>query len=180
MVTGASQCDLALILVDACKGILPQTRRHTAIAKLLGVRRVVVVVNKMDLVNWDELAFIDLQREFLAFSRALALEDPVFLPVSALYGSNVVQRSVNMEWYVGPSLLEYLEDVEIGSADADTALRLPVQRVTRVGDFRGYCGTVAAGTLTRGDFVRVLPSRMSSRISIAASRPSMSRRAGQP
>ena len=164
MVTGASQCDLALILVDARKGILPQTRRHTAIVKLLGVRRIVVVVNKMDLVDWDRQPFIDVQRAFLAFSRMLGVEDPVFLPVSAVHGDNVVQWSASMAWYTGPSLLEYLEDVETGQADVDAGLRLPVQRVTRAGDFRGYSGTVAAGTLTRGELVRVLPSRMSSRV----------------
>ena len=108
-----SQCDLALILLDARKGILPQTRRHTAIVRLMGICRVVVVVNKMDLVGWDELAFIKLQRDILAFAKPFGVSDPVFIPVSALRGDNVVHGNECIPWYTGPYVLEYLEGVEI-------------------------------------------------------------------
>jgi len=165
MATGASQCDLALILLDASKGILPQTRRHTAIVRLMGIRRVVVVANKMDLVGWDELSFIELQRDFLAFAKPFGVSDPVFIPVSALRGDNVVHRSEHMPWYTGPSVLEYLEGVETDGHSMEAAMRFPVQCVTRTADFRGYSGTVVAGTIRLDDVVTVLPSGVRSRIS---------------
>jgi len=165
MATGASQCDLALILLDARKGILPQNRRHTAIVRLMGIRRVVVVANKMDLVGWDELAFIELQRDFLAFAKPFGVSDPVFIPVSALRGDNVVHRSEHMAWYTGPSVLEYLEGVEIDGHSIEAPMRFPVQWVTRTGDFRGYSGTVTAGTIRLDDAVVVLPGGVRSRVS---------------
>jgi bifunctional enzyme CysN/CysC len=165
MATGASQCDLALILLDARKGILPQTRRHTAIVRLMGIRKIVVVANKMDLVGWDELAFIELQRDFLAFAKPFGVSDPVFIPVSALRGDNVVHRSERMPWYTGPSVLQYLEGVEIDDHSIEAPMRFPVQWVTRTGDFRGYSGTVAAGTIRLDDAVTVLPNGVRSRVS---------------
>jgi bifunctional enzyme CysN/CysC len=164
MATGASQCDLALILIDARKGILPQTRRHTAIVSLFGIQKIVVVVNKMDLVGWDELTFIDIQRNFLQFSKPLGVREPVFIPVSALRGENVVRHSADVSWYTGVALLEYLESVEIDGVGPETPVRFPVQGISRAGDFRGYAGTVAAGCIRRGDPVIVLPARMHSRI----------------
>lgn len=164
MATGASQCDLALILVDARKGILPQTRRHTAITRLLGIENVVVVVNKMDLVKSDELAFINLQRDFLGFARPFGVTEPVFIPVSAIHGENVVHRSERMPWYTGSTLLDYLETVEAGGAATNRALRLPVQWVNRTADFRGYSGTVSSGGIRKGQAVTVLPSGVRSRV----------------
>ncbi len=164
MATGASQCDLALILVDARKGILPQTRRHTAITRLLGIENVVVVVNKMDLVKSDELAFINLQRDFLGFARPFGVTEPVFIPVSAIHGENVVHRSERMPWYTGSTLLDYLETVEASGAATNRALRLPVQWVNRTADFRGYSGTVSSGGIRKGQAVTVLPSGVRSRV----------------
>jgi bifunctional enzyme CysN/CysC len=164
MATGASQCDLALILVDARKGILPQTRRHTALTHLLGIGKIVVLVNKMDLVGWDELTFINIQRDFLAFAKPLGVTEPVFLPVSAVQGENIVHRGEHMPWYTGQPLMEYLENVEIESRDRTELLRFPVQWVNRAGDFRGYSGTLAAGAMRPGDAVMVLPSGVRSRI----------------
>ncbi len=164
MATGASQCDLALILVDSRKGILAQTRRHTAIARLLGISKIVVVINKMDLVGWDELTFINIQRDFLAFAKPLGINEPVFLPVSATRGENVVHRGENVHWFTGQPLLEYLETVEVDNRAQAAAARFPVQWVNRTGDFRGYSGTLASGTLRKGDAVTVLPSGVHSRI----------------
>lgn len=164
MATGASQCDLALILVDARKGILPQTRRHAAIARMLGIGKIVVLINKMDLVGWDELAFINLQRDFLAFAKPLGVTEPVFLPVSAVGGDNVVHRSETMPWYTGQPLLDYLESVEVDGRAEAMALRFPVQWVNRAADFRGYSGTVASGSVRKGEPVTVLPSGVRSRV----------------
>lgn len=164
MATAASQCQLALILVDARKGILPQTRRHAAIVSLLGIRHVVVVVNKMDLVGWDELAFIDIQRDFLAFAKPLGLAQPVFLPVSAVQGENVVHPGRNMPWYTGKTLLQHLEAVDTSAPAETRPLRYPVQWVSRAGDFRGYAGTVASGYVRKGDAIRILPSGTTSKV----------------
>ena len=165
MATGASQCDLALILLDARKGVLPQTRRHAAIVSALGVKKIVVVVNKMDLIGWDEQVFVDLQQDTLTAVRQLGVNEAVFFPVSAMEGDNVVRRSERMPWYAGPSLLEYLESVEFEDTLDDAAMRFPVQWICRAGDFRGYAGTVAAGKVRTGDAVTVLPSGISSRVS---------------
>ena len=158
MVTGASQCDLEVILLDARKGLMAQTRRHTAIVRLMGIQRIVVVANKMDLVEWDEMVFINLQRDFLGFAKSLGVTEPVFIPVSALRGDNVVHRSERMPWYTGSSLLEFLETAGAGGGAAQAPLRFPVQWVTRTADFRGYSGTVASGQMGRGTAVTVLPS----------------------
>ena len=164
MVSGASQCQLALILVDARKGVLAQTRRHAAVVSLLGIEKIVVVVNKMDLVQWDELAYINIQRDFLEFSGPLGIHDPVFIPVSALRGDNVVSSSKHMAWYTGSSLFDYLETVDVESKEKDASSRFPVQRVTREREFRGYAGTLTAGRMAVGDQVIALPTGTQSRV----------------
>jgi sulfate adenylyltransferase subunit 1 len=161
MVTGASTADAAVILVDARKGVLPQTRRHATIAHLLGVRHIVAAVNKMDLVNYDEVAFERIREDFLAFASALGIADLRFIPISALRGDLVVERGENMSWYRGPTLLAALE--EIDAADEADALpfRFPVQLVVRPGagrDFRGYAGRLETGVLASGDEIVALPS----------------------
>jgi len=161
MVTGASTADAAVILVDARKGVLPQTRRHATIAHLLGVRHIVAAVNKMDLVNYDEAAFDRIREDFLAFASALGIADLRFIPISALRGDLVVERGENMSWYRGPPLLAALE--EIDAADEADALpfRFPVQLVVRPGagrDFRGYAGRLETGVLASGDEIVALPS----------------------
>jgi bifunctional enzyme CysN/CysC len=160
MATGASTAEVALILLDARLGVLPQSRRHAHIASLLGIPNLLVCVNKMDLVGFDEAAFARLRDEFGAFARRLEFRDVSTLPVSARRGDNVVTRSRNTPWYDGPTLLEYLERVPVG-ADADLApMRFPVQLVLRPHlDYRGFAGQVASGALRPGDRVRVLPSR---------------------
>jgi sulfate adenylyltransferase subunit 1 len=161
MVTAASTADAAAILVDARKGVLPQTRRHTYIAHLLGLRHVVVAVNKMDLVGYDEAVFESIRKDFLDFASPLAIPDLRFVPISALRGDLVVERGANMGWYRGPVLLSALEDLEAGD-DADALpLRFPVQLVVRTGagkDFRGYAGRIASGALVRGAEILALPS----------------------
>src|SRR3954464_11404694 len=149
MVTGASTADLAIILVDARKGVIEQTRRHASIASLLRVPHLVVAVNKMDLVDWSEARFDEIVREFCAVrGRLPGVRDVTFLPISALHGDNVVERSSAAPWYDGPPLLEYLETVALADEHAGGgALRLPVQLVLRHGpsDFRGYAGQIAGG-----------------------------------
>ena len=161
MVTAASTADAALILVDARKGVLPQTRRHTYIAHLLGVRHVVVAVNKMDLVGYDEAVFESIRRDFQAFASPLAISDLRFIPISALRGDLVVERGANMSWYRGPAVLSTLENLEAGDETDALPLRFPVQLVVRTGagtDFRGYAGRVESGALVRGSEVLALPS----------------------
>ncbi len=163
MVTGASTADLAIVLVDARNGVVEQTKRHAFIASLLGIPHIVVAVNKMDLVDWSEERFDEIVREFSDFSRGLAAQDVTFIPLSALNGDNVVDRSDAAPWYEGPALLEYLETVEAGSDRNLSELRFPVQWVIRPGndehhDFRGYAGQVASGIVKPGDRVVVLPS----------------------
>lgn len=164
MVTGASTADLALILVDARRGVSQQSRRHAFIASLLGIRHLVLCVNKMDLVGWSKERFEEICEEFGDFAAKLEITDLVFLPVSALHGDNVVGRSSAMPWYEGTSLLHHLEHVHIGSDQNLIDARLPVQLVIRphghpvLPDYRGYAGTVASGVLTPGDEIVVLPS----------------------
>jgi sulfate adenylyltransferase large subunit len=164
MATGASTAELAIILIDARKGVLPQSRRHAYIASLLGIRHFVLAVNKMDLVGYDESVFREIQAQFLAWNRFPDLNF-YFLPISALEGDNVVARSRNMPWFEGPSLLEYLEDVEIGQSQDNAPFRFPVQRVLRPDqDFRGYAGQIASGSIRPGDAVYALPSGRTTRV----------------
>jgi sulfate adenylyltransferase large subunit len=165
MATGASTADLALILIDARNGVLPQSRRHAHIATLLGIRKLVVAVNKMDLVGFDEAVFKRIQEEFLQFARRIHAARPYFVPVSALNGDNVVSLSPNMPWFSGPHLLEYLETVQIAAVREEAPMRFPVQYVIRPNlDFRGYAGQVASGVLKPGDLVIALPAGRTSRI----------------
>ena len=165
MATGASNCDLAVILVDARKGLLTQTRRHSFIVSLLGIKHVVVAVNKMDLVDFDQQVFEQIQNDYQSFAKNLALPHIHFIPVSALTGDNVVDESPNMPWHQGPSLLHLLEDLDTETDLAQGDWQLPVQYVNRPhAEFRGYCGTIAAGSVRAGDEVRVLPSGQTSTI----------------
>jgi bifunctional enzyme CysN/CysC len=163
MVTGASTADLALVLIDARNGILEQSRRHAFLASLLRIPHLVLCVNKMDLVDYDEKVFDAIKDEFRSFAMKLDVTDLTFVPVSALHGDNVVERSRNMPWYDGASLLHHLEEVYIASDRNLIDARFPVQYVLRPmntthHDYRGYAGTVAGGVLKPGDEVVVLPS----------------------
>ena len=169
MVTGTSTADLSLILIDARKGIVEQSRRHTFISSLLGVQHVVVCINKMDLVGWDERVYDRICDEFRAFAAKLEIPDLVFIPVCALHGDNVVERSEAMDWYHGVPLLYHLEHVHIASDRNLIDVRFPVQWVVRPmshahHDYRGYAGQVAGGVMRPGDEVVVLPSGRRSRI----------------
>jgi len=163
MVTGASTADLALILVDAENGVTQQSRRHAAIARLLGLRHVTVAINKMDLVDYSEAAFDAVVRELCDWAARLDLHDLTFIPLSALHGDNVVERSSRLGWYDGPPLLEHLETVPVGTDEAERPARLPIQHVIRA-DGRRYAGQVAAGVLRRGDEVIVLPAGTRTRV----------------
>jgi len=159
MATGASNADLAVILVDARKGILTQTRRHSYIVSLFGIREVVLAVNKMDLVEYDESVFDQIVAEYRAFAAELGDFNITAIPVSALEGDNVTIGSQNMDWYDGPTLLSHLETVEVGSDLASQPFRMPVQWVNRPDlNFRGFSGTIASGEIAPGDSVRILPS----------------------
>ncbi|MFL5941860.1 MAG: sulfate adenylyltransferase subunit CysN [Gaiellaceae bacterium] len=159
MVTGASTADCALILLDARKGVLTQTRRHSYLVWLLGIRHVAVAVNKMDLADYSEQRFREIEREYGEFAAQLGLEDFTLIPLSALHGDNVVERSAAVPWHDGPTLMEYLETVEVDQERMqDAPFRLPVQWVNRPSsDFRGFAGTVAGGQVAPGDRVVVLP-----------------------
>ena len=159
MVTGASTAELAVLLIDARKGLLPQTRRHSHIVALLGIHDVVVVVNKMDAIGWDKAAFERIKSEYLTFAAKVGFARVLCIPASALHGDNVTRRSDAMPWYDGPTLIEHLESVEILSGATDRPFRMPVQWVNRPNSqFRGYCGTLASGKVRRGDRLAVLPS----------------------
>lgn len=165
MATGASTANLAIILIDARNGLLPQSRRHAFIASLLGIRRVIVAVNKMDLVNFRQEVFDGIWRDFAAFAQQLDFENISFLPMSALDGDNVVSRSARMPWFEGASLLEQLEAAPIASDYDFERMRFPVQYVVRPNlDFRGYAGQVASGVIRPGDAVIALPSGRRSRV----------------
>ena len=161
MVTGASTADLTIVLVDAKKGVLPQSRRHAAIASLLGIRHVVFAINKMDLVDYDEARFVALRGELEAISARLGLRDVHYIPMSALRGDMVVDRGPHLAWYRGPTLLRHLETVDVSAPD-DLPLRFPVQLVSRPGlpgtYVRGYMGRIESGTVRTGDRVVALPS----------------------
>jgi sulfate adenylyltransferase large subunit len=159
MVTGASTAELAIVLVDARKGVLPQSRRHSYIAGLLGIERVVIAINKMDLVGYEESVFAAIEKDFRAILARFPHVEPYFVPVSALAGDNIVTRSKNMPWFDGQSLLEHLETVPVGGRLKSSAFRFPVQRVVRPShEFRGYAGTIVAGSVRPGDAVTILPS----------------------
>ena len=170
MVTGASTADLAIVLVDARKGLLEQSRRHAFLVSLLGVPHLVVAINTMDLVDWDPAVYERLREEFTVFAAKLNVPDLTVIPVSALHGDNIVDRSDASSWYNGPSLLHHLEHVHVASDRNLIDVRFPVQYVvrpqsTRNPDYRGYSGTVAGGVLKPGDDVMVLPSGLSTTIS---------------
>jgi len=170
MVTGASTANVALILIDARKGVLEQTRRHSFIASLLQIPHLVVCINKMDLVDYDEETYERIKEDFEQFSYKLDVNDVHFVPISALNGDNVVTKSENMPWYGGSTLLYYLENVHIGSDHNFIDTRFPVQYVIRpyndeFHDYRGYAGRVAGGVLKKGDEVMLLPSGFTTRIS---------------
>ena len=159
MVTGASNCDVAVILIDAANGVLTQTRRHTFLARLVGIRHLIVAVNKMDTVGYDEAVFDAICGDYDAFVSRLAVDDLTFVPISAKFGDNVVAQSENMPWYRGASLMHLLEHVHVATDRGFPSFRMPVQRVNRPdASFRGYSGTVASGVVRPGDRVRVLPS----------------------
>ncbi len=172
MVTGASTADLALVLIDARKGVLEQSRRHAFLATLLGIPHLVVCVNKMDLVGWSQERYEEIKAEFRSFAMKLDVHDLTFVPVSALLGDNVVERSANMPWYEGSSLVHHLEEVHIASDRNLIDPRFPVQYVIRpqdqanhdLHDYRGYAGTVASGVFKPGDEVVVLPSGLTTTV----------------
>ncbi len=165
MATGASTADLAIILIDARHGVLTQTRRHSFIVSLLGIRHVVITVNKMDLVGFSQEVFERIHQDYSDFAARLDIPDLHFIPISALCGDNVVERSTRMPWYDGPTLLGLLETVHIRSDRNLEDFRFPIQWVNRPHlDFRGYSGTIASGIIRRGEEVLVLPSRQRSRV----------------
>ena len=165
MATGASSADLAIILIDARKGVITQTRRHSFIVSLLGIRHVVVAVNKMDLVDFSQARFEEIRADFEALSKELAIPDIRFVPLSALKGDNVVDPSPRIPWYSGPSLLNILETVDISSDRNLGDFRFPVQFVSRPNlDFRGFAGSVVSGVIRKGDRIKALPSLKESTI----------------
>ncbi len=165
MATGASTCDLAVILIDARHGVQTQTKRHSFITSLLGIRHTIIAINKMDLVDYSEATFNQIKADFEAFAKELKLRDVQFVPLSALKGDNVVNRSDAMPWFQGNPLMEMLESVEIATDRNMDDLRFPVQYVNRPNlDFRGYCGTLASGVVRPGDAITVLPSGKSSTV----------------
>ena len=166
MATGASTCDLAILLIDARKGVLDQTRRHSFIATLLGIRHLVVAVNKMDLVDYSESVFEEFKANYLDFAQQLPTDlDIKFVPLSALEGDNVATPSDKMSWYTGPTLLDVLETVNIINIREQQPMRFPVQYVNRPNlDFRGYAGTLASGSVRVGQKIKVLPSGVESTV----------------
>jgi bifunctional enzyme CysN/CysC len=165
MATGASTCDLAIILIDARYGVQTQTKRHSFIASLLGIQHIIVAVNKMDLVRYSEDEFNKIKQDYLNFTSTLDLHDICFIPMSALDGDNVVNRSENMPWFTGLPLMEALNTIQIANDNNFDDARFPVQYVNRPNlDFRGFCGTVASGVFRKGDVVTALPSGKSSKI----------------
>jgi bifunctional enzyme CysN/CysC len=165
MVTGASTCEAAVILIDAAHGVLTQTRRHTFIASLLGIRHIIVAINKMDLVDYSEARFEEIKADYLAFASRLGIEDLHFIPMSALKGDNVVEPSAHMPWYQGSTLMYLLETVHVGADLVQGDFRFPVQWVNRPDStFRGYSGTIESGVIRAGDEIMVLPSRRETKV----------------
>lgn len=166
MATGASNASLSLILIDARKGVVTQTRRHTFISSLLGIRHFVVAINKMDLVDYSEEVYENIVNDYRTFSDKLSAESIYFIPISALKGDNIIEHSKNMPWYQGSPLLDYLENVNVSGGRNLIDFRFPVQYVNWGGkNLRGYCGTIASGVIRKGDQIRVLPSGKASEIS---------------
>jgi bifunctional enzyme CysN/CysC len=166
MVTGASTADLAVLLIDARKGVLTQTRRHSFLVSLMGIRQIVLAVNKMDLIGWDKERFDAIVADYAGFARQIGLPEFQAIPISGLNGDNIASRSAATPWYRGPSLMQHLESVELHETRAmERPLRLPVQWVNRPNlDFRGFCGLISSGCLRPGDSVRVLPSGRTSKV----------------
>ncbi|MFN3458846.1 MAG: sulfate adenylyltransferase subunit CysN, partial [Novosphingobium sp.] len=166
MVTGASTADLAVILIDARKGVLVQTRRHSYLCHLIGIRNIVLAVNKMDLVDYDPVVFDAIVKDYAEFAKSIGIESFTAMPISGFKGDNITTRSANTPWYQGPTLVEHLETVEVlSSVDADKPFRMPVQWVNRPNlDFRGFSGLVATGSVKPGDEIRVLPSGKTSKV----------------
>src|SRR5580693_8036177 len=169
MVTGASNAQLMIILVDARNGIVEQTRRHTIIASLLNMPFVVIAINKMDLVEFSQDVYNNILIEYAAMAKYLGLKNIHFIPISALNGDNIVEKSVNMPWYEGPTLLDFLETISIESETNLTHARMPVQYVIRpqteeLHDYRGYAGKIISGVYRTGDEILVLPAGLSSRL----------------
>ncbi len=169
MVTAASTADLAIILIDARKGVLTQTRRHSALANLLGIRHLVVAVNKMDLVDWSQGRYEDIARDYLAFAAKVGIQEVRFVPISALHGDQIVERRAHLDWYQGPTLLEILESTRLEEELDDAPCRFPVQLVSRPRtaehpDYRAYLGRVESGSIAVGDEIAVLPSGARSRV----------------
>ncbi|NVO27941.1 sulfate adenylyltransferase subunit CysN [Donghicola sp. C2-DW-16] len=166
MVTGASTADLAVILIDARKGVLTQTRRHSYLVQLLGIKNVVLAVNKMDLVDYDQAKYDAIIEDYTNFARTIGIQEFVPIPISGLAGDNITSRSDAMPWYTGPALLPHLEEVEVNNtAEQEQPFSMPVQWVNRPNlDFRGFAGMVATGTIRPGDAVRVLPSGKTSEV----------------
>ncbi|MDP3549091.1 MAG: sulfate adenylyltransferase subunit CysN [Novosphingobium sp.] len=166
MVTGASTADLAVILIDARKGVLVQTRRHSYLCHLIGIRNIVLAVNKMDLVDYDQSVFDSIVKDYTDFARSIGINTFTALPISGFKGDNITTRSANTPWYSGPTLIDHLETVEVLSAlDAEKPFRMPVQWVNRPNlDFRGFSGLIATGSVKPGDDIRVLPSGKTSKV----------------
>jgi len=165
MATGASTADLAILLIDARKGMLTQTRRHSFIASLLGIKNIVLAVNKMDLVDYSQQVVADIEAEYREFAKDFGFREIKSIPVSALKGDNIIDTSINMPWYSGPTLMKHLEDVPVGDARQAADFRLPVQWVNRPNlDFRGFSGTIASGTVRVGDKIKALPSAFESTV----------------
>jgi len=165
MVTGASTADLAVVLIDARKGVLTQTRRHSYLVSLLGIRHVVVAINKIDLVDYSQEVFDEIEADYRRFATEVGLHDVVCIPISALRGDNITDHGESMPWYDGPTLIDHLETVEIDDDANSGPFRMPVQWVNRPDlDFRGFSGEIAGGTVHPGDRVRVLPSGRESHI----------------
>ena len=165
MATGASTCDLAIVMIDARKGVLTQSKRHSFIASLLGIKHVIVAVNKMDLVDYSQQRYEEIQQEYLEFSEQLNIPDIQFVPISALRGDNVVNKGENLPWYQGETLMSILDTIEIASDRNLEDFRFPVQYVIRPNlDFRGFAGTIASGVIQPGDEILALPSGKTSKV----------------
>src|SRR6202022_3431544 len=165
MVTGASRADLAVILIDARRGVLTQTRRHSYIVSLLGIRRIVLAINKMDLVEYSQERFAEIERDYRAFAQQIGLTDITAIPLSAVYGDNIIEGGTNMAWYAGPTLMDHLGRGPAGEESQTLPFRMPVQWVNRPNlDFRGFAGRIASGRVQAGDRLKVVPSGRESRV----------------